>query len=176
MNRLKFVIPFFALFTLLSMLYYELFFSNPHDIPSPLIGEPVPNFSLPTLSNGTLSSSELQGHVSLLNVFASWCYACSVEAEMLNNIKENYHIAIYGINYKDKQDDVSSWLRKYGNPYIKIGDDKNGDVAIDLGVFGTPETFVISKEGRIVYRHVGVVNEDNWNNVIYPLVQRYEKN
>jgi cytochrome c biogenesis protein CcmG/thiol:disulfide interchange protein DsbE len=173
MSKVKFIIPFLALFALLGMLWYELF-ANQHDIPSPLIGEAVPTFSLPTLNNGTLSSRDLQGHVSLLNVFASWCYACSLETDMLMKIKTTYHVALYGINYKDKREDLESWLKKYGNPYIKIGDDRNGDVAIDLGVFGTPETFIISKQGKIVYRHVGVIDQKVWDEVIYPLVKKYE--
>ena len=175
MNKLKFTIPFLALFMLLGMLWYELFFAKPNEIPSPLIGEIVPHFSLPTLNNDTLTSEELQGHVSLLNVFASWCYACSLEADMMDKIKNNYHVLIYGINYKDKREDVTSWLKKYGNPYFKIGDDQHGDVAIDLGVYGTPETFIISKQGKIVYRHIGVIDQKSWDDILYPLVKQYEK-
>ncbi len=176
MNKLKFTIPFLALFALLGMLWYELFFSHPHEIPSPLIGEPLPAFSLPALTYGKLTPQDLQGHVSLLNVFASWCHACDVEADMLMKIKNDYHVAIYGISYKDKREDVQLWLNKYGNPYTKIGDDPNGDVAIDLGVYGTPETFVVSKQGKIIYRHAGVIDQSVWDNVLYPMVKQYENN
>jgi cytochrome c biogenesis protein CcmG/thiol:disulfide interchange protein DsbE len=174
MSKLKFTVPFLILFCLLGMLWYELFFAKPNDIPSPLIGEPVPTFSLSTYSNSILSPQDFQGHVSLLNVFASWCYACSLEADMLMKINHHYHVRIYGINYKDKQDDVESWLKKYGDPYLKIGDDKTGDVAIDFGVYGTPETFIISKQGKIVYRHIGVIDQTIWDNVLYPVVKKYE--
>lgn len=175
MSKLKFTVPFLALFALIGMLYYELFFAKPQDIPSPLIGEPLPTFSLSTLSNDKLTPHDFQGHVSLLNVFASWCYACSLEADMLMKIKESYHVSIYGINYKDKRDDVQSWLKKYGNPYVKIGEDKSGDVAIDLGVYGTPETFIVNKQGKIVYRQVGVIDQKTWDEVLYPLVRKYEE-
>lgn len=174
MSKLKSAVPFLALFFLLGMLGYELFYAKPHEIPSPLIGENVPEFSLPTLGNSVLTPRDFQGHVSLVNVFASWCYACTVETDMLMEISNNYHVAIYGINYKDKREDVQSWLKKYGNPYIKIGDDKNGDVAIDLGVYGTPETFIVSKQGKIVYRHIGVIDQTTWDNILYPMVQKYE--
>lgn len=174
MKKLQLLVPYGVLILLITMLWYELFYAKPHDIPSPLIGEQVPGFSLPTLSNDTLTPLDLQHHVSLLNVFASWCSACNLEADMLMKIKNNYHVAIYGVNYKDKREDVESWLKKYGNPYRKIGDDRNGSVAIDLGVYGTPETFVISKEGKVVYRHVGALDEKSWDEIIYPLVKKYE--
>ncbi len=174
--KLKFIIPFLLLFILLSILWRELFYAKPHELPSVLIGETLPNFSLPTLftPTKTLDSKNLIGHVSLLNVFASWCYACQLEQPFLIQISEQYHVPIYGINYKDKPDEAKQWLRQFGNPYSLIGLDKEGNTGIDLGVYGTPETFVISREGKIVYRHVGVINQQVWDDVLYPLVKKYE--
>lgn len=174
-NEINFITPFIILFLLFGILAYELFYAKPHELPSTLIGEKVPRFSLPTLStaNITFNNQRLVGQVSLLNVWASWCYACNTEAAMLLKIKNDYHVTIYGINYKDKPEDARKWLKQYGNPYTLIGSDKNGDVAIDLGVYGTPETFVINSAGEIVYRHVGAINQQDWDNVIYPIVKKY---
>lgn len=174
--KAKFLIPFIILFALLGLLWRELFYANPHEIPSALIGENVPQFSLPILTkeNSFFTNKELVGHVSLINVWATWCYACAQEHDMLLKIKENYHVPIYSINYKDNQRDALNWLLQHGNPYVLTGSDKNGDVAIDFGVYGTPETFVISPQGKIIYRHIGAIDQATWDNILYPLVKQYE--
>lgn len=175
-SKLKQIIPFIILLALFSMLFYELFYSKPNELPSALIGEPVPHFQLASLSmpQKIFTQKDLLGHgVVLLNVFAAWCYACSLEQPMLMKIKEQYHIPIYGIDYKDTKEAATNWLRKNGNPYILTGTDKSGDVAIDLGVYGTPETFIISPNGHIVYRHVGTLDQKTWDEVLYPLVKKY---
>ena len=111
--------------------------------------------------------------MSLLNVWATWCYACEIEAPMLLKIKTQYHIPIYSILYKDDPKEALLSLKKNGNPYVMIGLDRKGDTAIDLGVYGTPETFVISREGKIIYRHVGIINQTVWDSVLYPLIKKY---
>jgi cytochrome c biogenesis protein CcmG/thiol:disulfide interchange protein DsbE len=176
-TRIKFILPFFILFTLFGLLWHELFYAKPNTLPSTFIGEPVPHFQLKTLFAPTVSftEKELHGRVSLLNVFASWCYACHVEVPMLMKIKHDYHVPIYGIDYKDNPEEVRKWLKQHGNPYIVIGNDKNGDAAIDLGVYGTPETFIINSAGKIVYRHVGVIDQKNWDEVLYPLIIKLQK-
>lgn len=178
MNKhIKIILPFIFLFALLGLLARELFFAKKGELPSAMIGEKVPSFSLPTLSSTekTLSNKNLGGHVILINVWATWCYACNYEHPMLLKIKNEYHVPIYGIDYKDNADEARQWLAKHGNPYEEIGSDFSGDVAIDFGVYGTPETFVISPQGRIVYRHVGVIDQETWDNVIYPLVKKYDQ-
>lgn len=174
--KLKFIIPFVLLFVLLGILCRELFYAKPHELPSALIGESLPNFSLPLLftPEKTLTPKDFAGHVSLLNVWASWCYACQFEQPFLMQIREQYHIPIYGMSYKDKPDEAKKWLEQYGNPFVLIGLDKDGNTGIDLGVYGTPETFVISREGKIVYRHVGAINQEVWDDVLYPVVKKYE--
>lgn len=176
-NRLKLLVPLLILFPLLGLLTYELFYAKPNELPSALIGEPVPEFKLENLllPNVVFTEHDLQGKVSLLNVWATWCYACSLEHPMLMKIKNQYHIPMYSINYKDKPQDARTWLTQRGNPYIQIGRDIHGDTAIDLGVYGTPETFVINQAGKIVYRHIGAINQQNWDNVLYPLIKKLEQ-
>jgi cytochrome c biogenesis protein CcmG/thiol:disulfide interchange protein DsbE len=165
----KFIAPFLILFLLLSLLSYELYSAKSNELPSALIGERVPAFKL-----GDLSQKDLIGKVSLLNVWATWCYACKLEHSMLMKIKNQYHVPIYGIAYKDQPDEVANWLTAKGNPYIKLGNDQQGDVAIDLGVYGTPETFVINPKGEIIYRHIGAINQDVWDKVLYPIIHQYQ--
>ena len=174
MSRLRYFIPFLLLFSLLGFLGYELFHAKPNELPSTMIGEKVPDFRLQTLSKkGDLFTQQsLQGHVSLLNVFATWCYACTLEHDMLIKINREYHVPVYGLLYKDDAKKTIDWLNQHGNPYTKIGDDNNGDTAIDFGVYGTPETFVISKEGRIVYRHIGMIDQETWDKVLSPLIKK----
>jgi cytochrome c biogenesis protein CcmG/thiol:disulfide interchange protein DsbE len=176
-TKINILLPFFILIALLGLLGHELFYAKPGEIPSALIGKPLPIFSLPRLGQPTLflKSTALRGRVSLLNVWATWCYACNLEHEMLLNIQKEYHVPIYSINYKDDPDEAAAWLAKKGNPYVMTGSDTQGNVAIDLGIYGTPETFVIDQEGRIIYRHVGAITQKTWNEVLHPLIQRYEK-
>lgn len=173
---IKKIIPFLILFALTIILARELFYAKPYEIPSALIGQSVPVFELPTLNLGKpkFTQQDLVGQVSLLNVWATWCYACSVEHDMLMKIKNQYRIPIYSLDYKDNPEEAKKWLRKLGNPFVLTGVDAKGDVAIDLGVYGTPETFVINKEGKIVYRHIGVITQQVWDEVLYPVVKKYE--
>ncbi|MBE0619006.1 MAG: DsbE family thiol:disulfide interchange protein [Burkholderiales bacterium] len=150
---------------------------NPRDIPSPLIGKPVPEFSLPPVKGGTLglASADLRGEVSIVNVFASWCVACREEHPILMGIKEKGLVPLHGINYKDKPDDARAWLDEMGDPYTRIGADISGKVAIDWGVYGVPETFVIDREGRIAYKQIGAVTPEILRDKIMPLVRELQK-
>lgn len=170
---MKKIIPFVCLIALLTLLWKELYYAKPTELPSTLIGETIPNFELADLLLAkTFSSKDLVGHVSLLNVWSTWCYACNLEHEMLMKIKHEYRVPIYGINYKDSPTNAITWLQEHGNPYVMIGKDDTGDVAIDLGVYGTPETFVINGYGQIVYRFIGPIDQKNWDEILYPLVKR----
>lgn len=173
-KKIQKIIPFFILFILLLLLGWELFYSKPHELPSALIGEDVPHFTLPNLfaSQPAFTQHQLEGQVSLLNVWATWCEACNLEHNMLMKIKNDYHIPIYGIIYKDKSEEAISWLTQNGNPYTQIGNDHKGDVAIDFGVYGTPETFVINAKGKIIYRHIGLLDQKTWDDVLYPLIKK----
>jgi cytochrome c biogenesis protein CcmG/thiol:disulfide interchange protein DsbE len=150
---------------------------NPRDIPSPLIGKMVPEFSLPPVKGGTLglASADLRGEVSIVNVFASWCVACREEHPILMGIKEQGIVPLHGINYKDKPDDARAWLDEMGDPYTRIGADIAGKVAIDWGVYGVPETFVIDRDGRIAYKQIGAVTPEILRDKIMPLVRDLQK-
>lgn len=176
-KTLKYALPFLILFALLALLGRQLFYAKPNELPSPLIGETIPYFEIPDLlaPNQTFTPKALTGRVTLLNIWATWCYACSVELPMLMKIKDTYRVPIYSIAYKDDPNEAKKWLYQLGNPYVATGNDKKGNVAIDLGVYGTPETYVISPQGKIVYRHIGVITQKNWDEVLYPLVKKYEK-
>lgn len=171
---LKHCLPFIVLSLLLVFLWHELFHAKPQALPSTLIGKNLPAFHLPDLLAETryFTSQQMQGKVSLLNVWASWCDPCLNEHAMLMKIKNQYHIPIFAILYKDNRENVLNWLQKNGNPFLAIGEDTTGDTAIDLGVFGTPETFILNQQGRIVYRHIGMIDQTVWDHDLYPLIKK----
>lgn len=132
---------------------------NPREIPSALIGKPVPRFELPAVRGRTLglSDGDLRGEVSLVNVFASWCAECRVEHPLLMELSARGQVPVHGLNYKDKPEDAAAWLDSLGDPYTRTGADISGRVAIDWGVYGVPETFVVDREGRIAFKHIGAM-------------------
>lgn len=154
---------------------YGLYFLDPRSLPSAMIDEPVPRFELPPLpgSRHGLSSEDLSGHVALVNVFASWCAPCRIEHPLFMEIARSHgeELKIYGIAYKDKPDDTLAWLKRLGDPYNAVGMDQSGRVAIDFGVYGVPETYLIRPDGTIAYRHVGVLSEQDWNRTLAPMVK-----
>ncbi len=145
---------------------------NPREIPSALIAKPVPQFTLPGLSgqgDGLKTADLATGKPQLVNVFASWCVPCRIEHPMLMDLARR-GVVVNGINYKDDAGAAGAWLKQDGNPFARIGADKQGRVSIDFGVYGVPETFVISGDGRIAYKHVGPLTEDAIKNKILPLL------
>lgn len=147
---------------------------NADDIPSVLIGKPVPEFSLPAVEGRMLglSSADLHGEVSLVNVFASWCAACREEHPLFMRIAADGNVPLHGLNYKDQPQDASKWLDARGDPYTRTGADLDGRVAIDWGVYGVPETFVVGADGRIAYKHIGAVTPKAWEETILHLLER----
>jgi cytochrome c biogenesis protein CcmG, thiol:disulfide interchange protein DsbE len=128
---------------------------NPRLVPSPLIGKPAPEFELPLLlEEGNFSSKELLGQVTLVNVWASWCFACRQEHEVVKYLSSK-GVRIIGLNYKDEPADAKNWLARLGNPYQKIVSDYDGRVAIDWGVYGAPETFLVDSNGIIRHKVIG---------------------
>ena len=142
-------------------------------MPSALIDRPAPPLDLPPLAGraGGLSSELLMGEASLVNVFASWCPPCRAEHPVLMRLAQD-GVPIWGVNYKDEPEDARAFLAELGDPYRAIGADRSGRTAIDWGVYGYPETFVVDRRGRIRYRHVGPLTPHDLEARIRPLLDR----
>ncbi|MCH9673083.1 MAG: DsbE family thiol:disulfide interchange protein [Gammaproteobacteria bacterium] len=147
---------------------------DPTEVPSPLVGKPAPEFRLPAIDNAneTVALDDLKGRVTLLNVWASWCVACRDEHPLLVKMAEEEKIAIYGLNYKDEPEDARRWLATFGDPYVRSASDFKGEVGLDLGVYGVPETFVLDANGMIVHKVIGPLSERRWAKEIAPLIAR----
>jgi cytochrome c biogenesis protein CcmG/thiol:disulfide interchange protein DsbE len=145
------------------------------EVPSALIGQPAPVTNLPPLEGGTLpglDSKQFAGRVTLLNVFASWCAPCREEHPVLLALAQDKRYALVALNYKDKPENARRFLGDLGNPFSAIGVDEAGRTAIDWGVYGVPETFLIGKDGKIAYKHVGPMTPDSVRNQILPQIEK----
>lgn len=176
LRSLVFVLPVLAFAGLAIALGFGLT-RDPRVIPSALIGKPVPQFELSPVKGRTLglSNDDLEGEVSLVNVFASWCVACRDEHPFFMELKARGTVPVHGINYKDKPDDAAEWLDTMGDPYTRTGADLDGRVSIDWGVYGVPETFVVDREGRIAFKQVGPINREILDQKILPLIERLRR-
>ncbi len=162
------ILPILIFLVILYFLYSGLN-KDPTLIPSPLIGKAMPTFSSITLiDNQKINNNDLLGEMHILNVWGSWCYACSIEHKHLIDIYSRGTINIYGLNYKDNRSSALEWLKVRGNPYKYNIYDNKGNIAIDFGVYGAPETFLIDKKGIIIHKHVGPIDENYYNKVILP--------
>ena len=173
LRRPAFLVPLAVFATIAVLLAFGLTL-NPREIPSPLIGKPVPQFELPPVQGRTLGlqTSDLEGEVSIVNVFASWCVACKEEHPVFMQMQRERLVPIHGLNYKDRPEDAQKWLDDMGDPYTRTGADIDGRVAIDWGVYGVPETFVIDREGRIAYKHIGPLTPKLLDETLRPLIAR----
>lgn len=176
--RLVYVLPVLSFLVIGGFLLWGLDPArDPSEIPSVLIGKPVPEFELLPVQGRTLglSTADLKGEVSLVNVFASWCTACRYEHPLFMRLKADGIVPIHGINYKDAPDDAAEWLDTLGDPYTRTGADRDGRVSIDWGVYGVPETFVISKDGQIAYKHIGPITPKVLDETLLPLIRQLEQ-
>jgi cytochrome c biogenesis protein CcmG/thiol:disulfide interchange protein DsbE len=168
--RLKLFAPLF-LFAVLALFLFRGLSLDPKELPSALIDRPLPEFSLQPLGGGPLlSRNDVIGEISLLNVWATWCVSCRVEHPYLQQLADS-GVPVYGLNYKDSDKDAARWLEELGNPYELNIADRDGTLGLDLGVYGAPETYLLDADGVIRYRHVGVVDERVWRDVLEPLYQ-----
>jgi cytochrome c biogenesis protein CcmG/thiol:disulfide interchange protein DsbE len=145
---------------------------DPSTLPSALVGKPAPEFALPPLPGRDehgLSRADLGGQPMLVNVFASWCVPCRIEHPVIGRLAEQ-GVVVHGINYKDEPGDAQAWLEELGDPFRHVGTDRSGRAGIEWGVYGVPETFVIDKDGRIAYRHVGPLQPRDVEEKILPLL------
>jgi cytochrome c biogenesis protein CcmG/thiol:disulfide interchange protein DsbE len=149
---------------------------NPREVPSPLIGKPAPQFTLPKLQADAqqFGSKEMLGQVWIFNVWASWCTPCRVEHPLWNQLATQKLVPIVGLNYKDQPAAARRWLGELGDPYQLIVTDSDGRVGIDYGVYGVPETFVIDKKGVIRHKHIGPVSPEAMQTKIIPLVRELQ--
>lgn len=170
MKRLLLLLPL-AIFLGMAVILYRGLFIDPSELPSALIGKPLPAFSLPAVQSGqTLTEADLKGKPALVNVWATWCVACRVEHPMLNKLLKQ-GVTIYGINYKDDNAAAQKWLVEFHDPYQLNINDARGTLGLDLGVYGAPETFLIDKHGIIRHKFVGVIDERVWREQLAPLYQ-----
>jgi cytochrome c biogenesis protein CcmG/thiol:disulfide interchange protein DsbE len=170
--RLAYLIPIIlVLFILLGQVTHD------DNNMSPGFGVMLPPFEAKNLwaENKVLTETTLRGQVSLLTIWATWCAACLAEHSFLLNIQNNYHIPIYSLNYKDNPAAARAWLVKNGNPFITTGMDTLGNISHNLGVQGTPTTFLVDKQGIIRYRHTGILDDQAWRQKILPLINQYKK-
>jgi cytochrome c biogenesis protein CcmG, thiol:disulfide interchange protein DsbE len=167
-------LPLVIFLGLAALFLVRLYGGDPSRIPSALIGRPAPQTPLPPLAgltnDGTpvpgLDPAAFKGKVSVVNVWASWCVPCHEEAPLLSDLGKDKRFQVIGINYKDAPDNARRFLGRYGNPFGIVGVDANGRASIEWGVYGVPETFVVGREGKIVYKLVGPVTPDNVTTVL----------
>ncbi len=170
---MRYAIPLFIFIVVVGLLGYGLKL-DPRLIPSPLIGKPVPEFTLPRLDSPEIqvSETEFEGQVWILNVWASWCVSCRAEHEFIMQLGASGMGRLIGLNYKDKQEDARAWLDELGDGYEFSLVDRDGKVAIDWGVYGVPETFIIGKDGLIKYKQIGPVNKEILEQEMLPLLKK----
>jgi cytochrome c biogenesis protein CcmG/thiol:disulfide interchange protein DsbE len=167
-------LPLLGFAVMAALFWFRLGAGDPAKLPSALIGRPAPQTALPALeglaSNGApipgLDPAAFQGRVSVVNVWASWCVPCHEEAPLLTTLGQDKRLQMVGINYKDSPDNARRFLGRYGNPFGIVGVDGNGRAAIEWGVYGVPETFIVGRDGRIAYKLVGGVTPENFDSVL----------
>ena len=176
LSRPRFWLPI-GLFAALVVLLGVGLTLNPREVPSPLIGKAAPRFELPQLSDPdkTFSPQDMAGKVWLLNVWASWCTSCREEHPVLSALAKSGAVPVYGLNYKDRREEGSAWLSKFGNPFVLSAYDPQGRIGIDYGVYGTPETYVIDKRGVIRYKRIGPLTPQIIQQKILPLVHELNR-
>jgi len=179
-RRLIVLVPLIVFAGLAALFLVRLNAGDPSTIPSALIGHPVPQTTLPPIAglkrDGVavpgLDPASFQGAVSVVNVWASWCVPCHDEAPLLMQLSEDRRLRVVGINYKDDADNARRFLGRYGNPFAASGVDQHGRAAIEWGVYGVPETFVVGRDARIAYKLVGPITPENFRSILLPQIDK----
>ena len=180
-RRLSLLLPLFIFAALTGLFWFALQGGDPSTLPSALIGKPVPQFTLPPVDGlerdgegvaGFATADLGTGAPTIVNVWASWCVPCHDEHPLLMALAKEPGLRLFGISYKDDPAAARRFLGRYGDPFARVGADRTGRVAIDWGVYGVPETYVITGDGKIALRHVGPLTEDAIRDQILPLVQQ----
>jgi cytochrome c biogenesis protein CcmG/thiol:disulfide interchange protein DsbE len=179
-RRLVVLLPLAGFLALAALFFIRLGAGDASRIPSALIGREAPPTDLPAVTGlerdgkpvPGIAAADFKGAVTVLNVWASWCVPCHDEAPLLLQLAGDPRIRVVGINYKDQADNARRFLGRYGNPFAASGTDANGRAAIEWGVYGVPETFIIGRDGRIAYKLVGPITPDNLDHVVKPEVEK----
>jgi cytochrome c biogenesis protein CcmG, thiol:disulfide interchange protein DsbE len=179
-RRFVVLIPLVVFSGLVLLLLIRLYAGDPSRIPSALIGHPAPQTDLPPVAGldrdgrpvPGLDPDDFKGAVTVVNVWASWCGPCHDEAPLLTHLSRDSRLRLVGINYKDQADNARRFLGRYGNPFAAAGADLNGRAAIEWGVYGVPETFVVGRDARIAYKLVGPITAENLDKVLKPEIEK----
>ncbi len=164
-------ILFIVIFISVSLFLLKGLYNDPKKIDSPLIGKKFPSFQLEDLYiNASHTTKSFLDKKTIVNVWASWCLECEREHSHLINLSKNREYDLIGINYKDEIDDAKGWLNMRGNPYRIIIRDYTGDLSLDLGVYGVPETYILDENHIILYKHIGAINSDIIKNEMMPIL------
>lgn len=172
MSRASLFVPLGVFLLIVVIGFFGFRLSDPHSLPSALLGKPFPDFSAPLLDDPArlVDRSALLGAPVLVNVWATWCPTCKAEHDELLRIGAETGIRIVGVNYKDDRAEALDWLVRYGDPYEFVIEDRDGSLGVELGVYGAPETFLLDADGRVVYKHVGDINPRVWRDDFEPLL------
>jgi cytochrome c biogenesis protein CcmG/thiol:disulfide interchange protein DsbE len=167
----RYLLPI-AIFSVLGMFLVRGLSLNPGFVPSPLIGKPAPQYELPRLMDmsSTVGSADYSGEVAVVNVWATWCVGCRQEHPYLVELSENSGVPIYGLNWKDDRNKARAWLDTLGDPYVATAVDATGEVAIDWGVYAAPETFLIGRDGTVLYKHIAPLTPAVWEKEFLPRI------
>ncbi|HQT78333.1 MAG TPA: DsbE family thiol:disulfide interchange protein [Rhodopila sp.] len=177
MKRLFYLLPL-AAFLVVAGYFMISLRAGPdvHELPSAMLNKPAPEFDLASLSGGEkLDLDALKGHPFIVNFFASWCVPCRIEHPVLMRLSQQNHLPLYGIAYKDRPEDTKKLLDTYGDPFRLVGLDQSGNVGLNFGVYGVPETYVIDATGRIRRRFVGPLTAETVNKELLPLLKQLDK-
>jgi len=168
----KFIIPF-GIFMLLGVFLFIGLHRDPSFVPSPLIGKQAPEFTLPSLQDASyaVASKELAGRTWILNVWGTWCGGCRQEHETLVAIAKQTTVPIIGLDWKDDDAAAQQWLKQLGNPYAAVAVDHEGRTAIDWGVYGAPETFLVGPDGKVIFKHIAPMTFEVWNKEFLPRIE-----
>jgi cytochrome c biogenesis protein CcmG/thiol:disulfide interchange protein DsbE len=179
-RRLLVLVPLVIFIGLVLLFVFRLYSGDPSLIPSALIGHPAPQTNLPPVAglerDGApvpgIDAASFKGAVTVMNVWASWCVPCRDEAPLLMQLAKDGRLRLIGVNYKDQPDNARRFLGRYGNPFAAAGADQSGRAAIEWGVYGVPETFLVGRDARIDYKLVGPITADNYEALLKPQIEK----
>jgi cytochrome c biogenesis protein CcmG/thiol:disulfide interchange protein DsbE len=179
-RRIVVLVPLLVFLALAGLFLFRLSSGDPSIIPSALIGHPAPQTNLPPIAgldrDGApvpgLDAASFKGAVTVVNVWASWCVPCHDEAPLLMELAQDNRVRLVGINYKDDAGNARRFLGRYGDPFAAAGADESGRAAIEWGVYGVPETFVVGRDARIAYKVVGPITPENFDSVLKPQIEK----